>query len=129
LAGCTGSGGTTTDSPLASTAAPGVASGSPARRCLDSSCGLPCNSASAAAAVSHRPSLVMPMGTTSYFSLSIALTTDAAESNDTSCSPLRPPNRTPTRRFFMTFQCGRERQVPSIVTMVPLAKTDLLLLV
>jgi len=29
-----GSGGTTTDSPLASTAAPGVASGSPARRCV-----------------------------------------------------------------------------------------------
>ena len=31
---CAGSGGTTTDSPVASTAAPGVASGSPARRCL-----------------------------------------------------------------------------------------------
>src|SRR4029077_15688836 len=101
-----GSGGTTTASPLASTAAPGVASGSPARRCFDSSGALPCSSRSASPAVSQRPSLVIPMGTTSYLLLSMALTTDAAESSDTSCSPLRPPNRTPTRNFFITFQCG-----------------------
>src|SRR2546421_4971794 len=31
----------------------------------------------------------------------MALKTDAAESSDTSCSPLRPPNRIPTRSFFM----------------------------
>src|ERR1700736_3245738 len=33
----------------------------------------------------------------------MASSTDAAESRDTSCSPLRPPNRIPTRSFFMTF--------------------------
>src|SRR5579862_3893341 len=43
----------------------------------------------------------MPTGTTSYLLLSIALRTEAAESRETSCSPLRPPNRTPTRSFFM----------------------------
>src|SRR5439155_7119410 len=43
----------------------------------------------------------MPMGTTSNLALSMALKTDAAESSDTSCSPLRPPNRIPTRSFFM----------------------------
>jgi hypothetical protein len=31
------------------------------------------------------------------------LKTDAAESNETSCSPLRPPNKMPTRSFFITF--------------------------
>src|ERR1700693_3717060 len=48
----------------------------------------------------------MPIGTTSYLFLLMALKTDAAESRETSCSPLRPPNRMPTRSFFMTFQCG-----------------------
>src|SRR5690242_6510377 len=62
---------------------------------------------SAWSAVSQRPSLVIPIGTTSYLLLSIALRTDAADSNDTSCSPLRPPNRMPTRNFFMTDQSGR----------------------
>src|SRR5712692_5457678 len=36
----------------------------------------------------------------------MALKTDAAESSEISCSPLRPPKRMPTRNFFMTFQCG-----------------------
>src|SRR3974377_2274511 len=43
----------------------------------------------------------MPIGTTSYFFLSMAFSTEAADSSDTSCSPLRPPNNTPTRSFFM----------------------------
>src|SRR6266850_4918980 len=43
----------------------------------------------------------MPMGTTSYFSLSMASSTDAADSSEISCSPLRPPNRIPTRSFFI----------------------------
>src|SRR5712692_585923 len=45
----------------------------------------------------------MPMGTTSYLFLSMASSTDAAESSETSCSPLRPPNRIPTRVFFIAF--------------------------
>ena len=52
------------------------------------------------AAASQRPSLVMPMGTTSNFLRSIAFRIEAAESSETSCSPLRPPNRIPTRSFF-----------------------------
>src|SRR6266404_1264615 len=103
----------TTDSPVASTAAPGVASGSPARsgvgcvaRTLLYACRSPLKSISAYSAVSQRPSFVMPMGTTSYFVLSIAFTTDAADSNDTSCSPLRPPKRMPTRSFAIPFQFG-----------------------
>ena len=63
---------------------------------------LPCSRFSASPAVSQRPSFVMPMGTTSYLSLSIALRTDAAESRETSCSPLRPPNRIPTRSLFIS---------------------------
>jgi hypothetical protein len=31
----------------------------------------------------------------------MALSTEAAESKETSCSPLRPPNRTPTLSFFI----------------------------
>src|SRR5579862_634734 len=31
----------------------------------------------------------------------MALSTEAAESSETSCSPLRPPKRIPTRIFFM----------------------------
>ena len=45
-------------------------------------------------------SLVMPMGTTSYLSLSMALRTEAAESSETSCSPLRPPNRDADSKLF-----------------------------
>src|ERR1035441_6812635 len=106
-----GSGGTTTDSPVASNAAPGVASGSPARSCVAGVArapppASPFSNLSAGSAVSHRPSFVMPMGTTSYFVLSIAFKTDAADSNDTSCSPLRPPKRMPTRSFAMPFQSG-----------------------
>src|SRR5919204_6465603 len=37
----------------------------------------------------------------------MALKTEAADSSETSCSPLRPPNRIPTRSFFMKLQCGR----------------------
>ena len=97
-----GSGGTTTASPLARSAAPGVASGSPARSCRESWLGaFPSSKSSASADVSQRPSLVIPIGTTSYLFLSIALKTEAAESRETSCSPLRPPNRIPTRIFFM----------------------------
>ncbi len=54
----------------------------------------------ASAAASQWPSLVMPIGTTSNFLRSIAFRIEAAESSETSCSPLRPPNRTPTRSFF-----------------------------
>jgi hypothetical protein len=41
----------------------------------------------------------------------MAFKTDAADSNDTSCSPLRPPNRMPTRVFdiAMPFQSGSTR--------------------
>src|SRR4051794_18920028 len=44
----------------------------------------------------------MPIGTTSYFCLSMALSTEAAESRETSCSPLRPPKSIPTLSFFIT---------------------------
>src|SRR5450432_296398 len=94
-----GTGGTITESPLASTAADDVAAGSPARSWLfepSSVAPSPCNRRSAWDAVSQRPSLLMPIGTTSYLSLLMALRTDAAESSETSCSPLRPPKRTPT---------------------------------
>ena len=99
----TGSGGTTTASPRASTAAGCVVSGSPARKWRGSITSLPCNRFSASPPSDQRPSLVMPMGTTSYLSLSIACRTDAAESSETSCSPLRPPKRTPTRSLFIIF--------------------------
>src|SRR6266700_7706506 len=80
-----------------------VVSGSPARRWRASCSGvLPFSNFSASAEVSQRPSLVMPIGTTSYLLLSIAPRTDAAERRETSCSPLRPPKRMPTRSFFMT---------------------------
>jgi hypothetical protein len=77
-------------------------------------CFSPFNNLSACSAVSQRPSFVMPMGTTSYFVLSIAFRTDAADSNDTSCSPLRPPKRMPTRSFAITFQSGARPCFPSI---------------
>ena len=47
----------------------------------------------------QRPSGVMPIGTTSYFSLSRAFMTAVAETRDTSCSPERPPKMIPTRIF------------------------------
>src|SRR6478672_3722970 len=40
----------------------------------------------------------MPMGTASYFSGSRPRITEAADASETSCSPERPPKRTPTRR-------------------------------
>src|SRR5882724_2265239 len=99
-----GTGGTITASPLASSTAPGVACGSPARRWRPLSGGFfsPRSNFSAWLSVSQRPSLVMPIGTTSYFCLSMALRTDAAESRETSCSPLRPPKSIPTLSFFIT---------------------------
>ena len=42
------------------------------------------------------------MGIASYLFRSIAFRTEAADSNDTSCSPLRPPKRIPTRNFLFT---------------------------
>jgi hypothetical protein len=56
----------------------------------------------AAVPASQRPSLAMPMGTTSYFAGSSAEMTEAAEISETSCSPERPPNRMPTRSFFFS---------------------------
>src|SRR5262249_47929691 len=53
----------------------------------------------ASADTSHRPSFVMAIGTMSYLDLSIALMTDSADRSETSCSPERPPNITPTRSF------------------------------
>jgi hypothetical protein len=47
---------------------------------------------------------------TSYLFLSMALKTEAAESKEISCSPLRPPKRMPTRSFFILFSvAGRRR--------------------
>src|SRR5215469_8535109 len=60
----------------------------------------------------------MPMGTTSYLFLSMAWKTDAAESSEISCSPLRPPKRIPTRNFFIEFQCGRAASNSSIAGVV-----------
>ncbi len=45
----------------------------------------------------HRPSRAMPIGTTSYLSLSMAPSTSPALAHDTACSALRPPNTTATR--------------------------------
>src|SRR6266850_4553640 len=63
--------------------------------------------------INQRPSLVMPIGTTSYLALSIALMTDSADRRDTSCSPERPPKITPTLSFFVKFLaplgCGGSR--------------------
>src|ERR1700687_601355 len=49
----------------------------------------------------------------------MALKTDAAESSEISCSPLRPPKRMPTRSFFIVFQCGRGAGFPSIAGVIP----------
>ena len=71
-----------TESPRARRAAPGVLSGSPARRCRGFPCApSPLSSFCDSPEVSHRPSLLMAMGTTSYLLRSIALSTDAAESD------------------------------------------------
>jgi len=59
----------------------------------------PSSSPCAALEVSQCPLLLIPIGkrrTSSDRSLQI----EAAESRETSCSPLRPPNKTPTRNFF-----------------------------
>ena len=58
------------------------------------------SSACAAPPCSQRPSGLIPSSTTSYFFRSIAFKIDRAERSDTSCSPLRPPNKIPTRSFF-----------------------------
>src|SRR5215469_3442133 len=70
---------------------------------------------------SHRPSCVMPIGTTSYLLRSMALRIDSADLKDTSCSPDRPPKMTPTRILFIgeglpaqqmrlsPHHCGRHR--------------------
>src|SRR5947207_12190282 len=50
--------------------------------------------------LSQRPSLVIPIGTTSYLVLSIELMMDSADLSDTSCSPERPPKITPILSFF-----------------------------
>ena len=52
--------------------------------------------------MSQWPSLVMPMGTTSYLSGSRPRITEAAEARETSCSPERPPKRTPMRSRFLS---------------------------
>src|SRR3569833_2018978 len=69
----------------------------------------------ASAEPSKRPSFVIPIGTTSNFVRAIAFKIEAAESNDTSCSPLRPPNKTPTRSFFA---------IPFIVAHQDVKKSD-----
>jgi hypothetical protein len=61
------------------------------------------SSAAAFAEINQRPSLVMPIGTTSYLALSIALMTDSADRSDTSCSPERPPKITPILSFLVKF--------------------------
>lgn len=53
---------------------------------------------SGASAVSaQRPSVVMPMGSTSYLSRSMALRTAPAVTTEMACSELRPPKTTATR--------------------------------
>ena len=47
------------------------------------------------------PSLVMPIGIGSYFAGSRPRITEAADASETSCSPVRPPKRMPTRRSFV----------------------------
>ena len=90
---------TTVRSPRRITSAVVVSSGSPASRGFAGPCS-PLSRASASRAVTHRPAFVMPIGTTSYFTRSIARKIEAALSSETSCSPLRPPNNTPTRSRF-----------------------------
>src|SRR6266704_4307191 len=58
------------------------------------------SNSAAFAGASQFPSLVIAMGTTSYFLRSIASITARAERSETSCSPERPPKITPTRILF-----------------------------
>src|SRR5882724_8985920 len=64
---------------------------------------------------SQRPSRVIPIGTTSNRAPSMAAITEAALASDTSCSPERPPNTTPTRSLppdrsrAIGFRCIRRR--------------------
>src|SRR5215510_8629302 len=55
------------------------------------------SSAVASRDISQRPSLEIAIGTMSYLDGSMALITDSADRKETSCSPERPPNMTPTR--------------------------------
>src|SRR6266513_3758616 len=55
----------------------------------------------------QRPSRAMPIGTTTWPFCSSAAITDAAEARETSCSPERPPNTTPTRSFLTPPSRGR----------------------
>src|SRR5215471_17655778 len=50
--------------------------------------------------LSHFPSCVIPMGTTSYLSGFSDRNTDSADRSEISCSPDRPPKTTPTRIFI-----------------------------
>src|SRR5438132_3726818 len=59
------------------------------------------------------PCLVMPTGTTSYFSGSMARSTLRAEARETSCSLDWPPNRTPTRIFL------GKRSAPLVIVFEP----------
>ncbi len=80
----------------AETPAAGAGDGEPAE--VPAEAGVEAHGASPAP--SQRPSSVMPIGVTSNFSRSMASKIEAAESSETSCSPLRPPNKNPTRSFF-----------------------------
>ena len=95
-----GSGANSVGIPSCSSFAPGVVSGSPARSCRATLLWEPSKRFWASPAASQCPSLVIPIGTTSNFFRSIAFKTDAADSSETSCSPLRPPKRIHTRSFF-----------------------------
>ena len=86
--------------PSCNSFAPGVVAGSPARSRRSSAGVALLEQAVRIARASQRPSLVMPMGTTSNFLRSIAFRIEAADSSETSCSPLRPPKRMPTRSFL-----------------------------
>src|SRR5215475_12645220 len=56
----------------------------------------------AALPMSQWPSFEIPMGTASYLSESRPRITEAADASETSCSPLLPPNKTPTRNLFFS---------------------------
>jgi hypothetical protein len=51
------------------------------------------------ASSTHRPSVLIPTGTTSYLSRSITLSTPAAVTHEIACSLDRPPNTTATLGF------------------------------
>ena len=62
----------------------------------------------------HLPSLVMPMGTISYFDVSTAPITDVADSLETSCSSERPPKIIPSFIILTSFSAmsGRNFSFP-----------------